>query len=49
LYAPNGASLGSSTGTGTRSFTATGPAAGSYRLVVSGTSGAYSASVTHPG
>lgn len=48
LYAPDGSSLGSSTGTGTRSFNATGTAAGSYRLVVTGTSGSYTASVTHP-
>ena len=49
LYAAGGTtSLGSSSGTGTRSFTVANVAAGSYRLVVAGTSGSYTASVTHP-
>lgn len=47
LYAPNGTKLRTSTGTGTRSFTATGTVDGTYRLVVSGMSGSYTAAVTH--
>jgi len=47
LYAPNGTVLRQSSGTGTRTFTVTGPAAGTYRLVMSGTSGSYSATVQH--
>jgi len=47
LYAPNGTKLRSSSGTGTRTFTTTGPADGTYRLVISGPSGSYTASVTH--
>ena len=48
LYSPSGAKLRSSTGTGSRTFSVTGPVAGTYRLVISGSSGSYTATVTHP-
>jgi hypothetical protein len=47
LYAPNGTVLRQSSGTGTRTFTVTGPVAGTYKLVMSGTSGSYTATVQH--
>jgi hypothetical protein len=47
LQAPDGTVLGRTSGTGTRTMTASGPVRGTYRLVVSGTSGSYTASVTH--
>ncbi|MDQ4089304.1 MAG: hypothetical protein M3163_03220 [Actinomycetota bacterium] len=47
LQAPDGTVIGRTSGTGTRTMTATGPVRGTYRLVVSGTSGSYTASVTH--
>jgi hypothetical protein len=49
LYSPTGAKLRSSSATGTRTFSVTGTVAGTYRLVVTGTTGSYTASVTHPG
>jgi hypothetical protein len=47
LYAPDGTVLGQTSGSGTRTFNATGPTRGTYRLVVSGTSGSYTATVQH--
>ncbi|HUR23351.1 MAG TPA: hypothetical protein VMZ73_05705 [Acidimicrobiales bacterium] len=47
LKAPNGAVLGQTSGTGTRTFSATGPVRGTYTLVVTGTSGSYTATVQH--
>jgi hypothetical protein len=47
LRAPDGTVLGQSSGTGTRTFSATGPVAGTYTLVVTGTSGSYTATVQH--
>ena len=47
LVAPDGTVLAEMSGTGTRTMTANGPVLGTYRLVVSGTSGSYTASVTH--
>jgi hypothetical protein len=47
LQAPDGTVIGRTSGTGTRTMTATGPVRGTYRLVMSGTSGSYTASVTH--
>ncbi len=47
LRAPDGTVLGQSSGTGTRTFNATGPVRGTYTLVVAGTSGSYTATVQH--
>jgi hypothetical protein len=47
LRAPDGTVLGQSSGTGTRTFSATGPVRGTYTLVISGTSGSYTATVQH--
>ena len=47
LYAPDGSVLGQTSGTGTRTMTATGPVRGAYRLVMTGTGGAYTATVQH--
>ena len=47
LYAPDGTALRQTSGTGTRTMTATGPVSGTYRLVVTGTSGSYTATVQH--
>ena len=47
LRAPNGTIIGQVSGTGTRSFSATGPARGTYTLVMTGTSGSYTATVQH--
>ncbi|MGH9222470.1 MAG: PKD domain-containing protein [Acidimicrobiales bacterium] len=47
VYAPNGSLLGQRSGTGTQTLTVTGPATGSYRLVMSGTTGSYTATVRH--
>ena len=47
LQAPDGTVLGRTSGTGTRTISATGPVRGTYRLVVSGPNGSYTASVTH--
>jgi hypothetical protein len=47
LQAPDGTVLGRTSGTGTRTMTATGPVRGTYRLVVSGSSGSYTATVQH--
>ena len=47
LYAPDGTVLGQSSGSGTRTFNASGPSSGTYRLVVTGTSGSYTATVQH--
>lgn len=47
LYAPDGTVLRQSSGTGTRTFTVRGPAAGTYRLVMSGSGGSYTTTVQH--
>ncbi len=47
LYAPDGAVLGQSSGTGTRTFTVSGPVRGTYRVVMSGSSGSYTTTVQH--
>jgi len=47
LYAPDNTVLRQTSGTGTRTMTATGPARGTYRLVLTGTSGSYTATVQH--
>lgn len=47
LYAPDGTVLGRTSGAGTRSVNATGPVRGTYRLVVTGTSNSYTATVQH--
>ncbi len=47
LYAPSGAVLLQSSVTGTRTFAVTGPVAGTYRLVMSGAGGSYTATVQH--
>jgi hypothetical protein len=47
LIAPGGAVVGTWTGTGTRTINTTGPVAGTYRLVMSGSSGSYTATVRH--
>ena len=47
LRAPNGTVIGQTSGTGTRSMTVNGPAAGTYTLVLTGTTGSYTATVTH--
>ena len=47
LYAPDGTVLGRTAGAGTRTVTATGPVRGTYRLVVTGTSNSYTATVQH--
>ena len=47
LYAPDGTLLRQTSGTGTRTMTAIGPVQGTYRLVMSGTSGSYTATVQH--
>ena len=47
LYAPDGTFLRQMSGTGTRTMTATGSVRGTYRLVVSGTGGSYTATVQH--
>jgi PKD repeat protein len=47
LQAPDGTVLGQTSGAGTRTMTVTGPVRGTYRLVVSGTGGSYTATVQH--
>ena len=47
LYAPDGSVLAQTSGTGTRTMTATGPVRGTYRLVMTGTGGSYTATVQH--
>ncbi len=47
LRSPSGTVIGQVSGTGTRSMTVTGPVRGTYTLVVSGSSGSYTATVTH--
>ena len=47
LRAPDGTVLGQSSGAGTRTFSATGPVRGTYTLVMTGTSGSYTATVQH--
>jgi hypothetical protein len=47
LYAPDGTVLRQTSGTGTRTMTATGPVRGTYRLVMSGSGGSYTATVQH--
>lgn len=47
LVALSGAVLAQTTGAGTRTLTATGSVPGTYRLVVSGTGGSYTATVKH--
>ncbi len=49
LYSPTGAKLRTSSATGTRTFSVAASVAGTYRLVVTGTTGTYTAAVTHPG
>jgi hypothetical protein len=49
VRSPGGSTLGQKSGTsGTITFTVTGTSTGTYRLVMSGTRGTYTASVTHP-
>jgi hypothetical protein len=47
LRAPDGTLVGQTSGTGTRTMTVNGPVSGTYSLVMTGTSGAYSATVQH--
>jgi PKD repeat protein len=47
LLAPDGTVLAEMSGTGTRTMTATGPVRGTYRLVMTGTSGSYTATIRH--
>ena len=47
LRAPDGTVLGQTSGTGTRSFSASAPVRGTYTLVMTGTSGSYTATVQH--
>jgi hypothetical protein len=47
LRAPDGTTIGQVTGTGTRTMTVNGPARGTYSLVMTGSSGSYTATVQH--
>ncbi len=47
LYAPDGTVLRQMSGTGTRTMTASGAVRGTYRLVVGGSGGSYTATVQH--
>jgi hypothetical protein len=47
LRAPDGSVLDQTAGTGTRTFSATAPVRGTYTLVMTGTSGSYTATVQH--
>jgi PKD repeat protein len=47
LRAPDGTVLGQSSGTGTRTFSASAPVRGTYTLVMTGTSGSYTTTVQH--
>ncbi|HET7718406.1 MAG TPA: hypothetical protein VFK43_00475 [Acidimicrobiales bacterium] len=47
LRAPDGTVLGQTSGPGTRTMTVNGPVRGTYSLVMTGTSGSYTASVQH--
>lgn len=47
LRAPDGTVVGQTSGTGTRSMTVNGPVRGTYSLVMTGTSGSYTATVQH--
>lgn len=47
LRAPNGTTVGQVSGTGTRTMTVNGPVAGTYSLVMTGSSGSYTATVQH--
>jgi len=47
LRAPDGTAIGQTSGTGTRTFSANGPVRGTYTLVMTGTTGSYTATVQH--
>jgi PKD repeat protein len=47
LRAPDGTVLGQTSGTGTRTVTVNAPVSGTYSLVMTGTSGSYTATVRH--
>jgi len=47
LRAPNGTTIGQVSGTGTRTMTVSGPSRGTYSLVMTGSSGSYTATVQH--
>ena len=47
LRAPDGTVLGQTSGTGTRTMSATAPVRGTYTLVMTGTNGSYTATVQH--
>jgi hypothetical protein len=47
LQAPDGTVLGQTSGAGTRTMTASGGVRGTYKLVVTGTTGSYTATVQH--